>query len=540
MHRALWKLLRLRARGGVRRIYRNAKTPRGAALTAVGSLVFILWMAPFFLAGRAEFNIAPELILQWAPLGLFSFCAMQLLVATGERGIVFSPAEINFLFAGPFRRREILLYKIVGGLGGCMVMSVFFSLFGQRVFEHWFPAYLGILLTVVLMYLFATALGVAGQLLAARAYTHFRKGAIAVILIAAGIYLYGRVAAIETIDILAAGEAITTSRAYIILLAPFHIFVRVMLAETWSVSFALWSAAGIAIDAAIVAAIIGLDRNFMEASLSSSKKTYERLQRFQRGGSLDVSRSRTARLRIPMLPRLGGAGTIARKQLISAVRSPGAWMVGILVPATGLVLGFTLGDVLGEDGELGMGFLIGMSLYATFMLSAMIRFDFRSELETMERLKSLPLPASAVAVGELAAPILISTSIQLALCVPYAIHQGEWLLLAAILAFAPPLNALMFAIENFFYVLFPMKRHAGHFGDPQFVGRQIMLYFTKFSVLALCLGVVGGVGFLTNYLLGILVIAMGVAWVILTFFAALSFPCVAWAFSRFDPSIHTP
>jgi hypothetical protein len=540
MHRALWKLLRLRAQGGVRRIYRNAKTPRGAALTALGALAFILWMAQILLTGRAEFNIAPEHILQWAPLGLFLICIIQLLVASGERGIVFSPAEINFLFAGPFKRREILLYKIVGGLGGCMVMSAFFSLFGRRVFEHWFPAYLGIFLTVLFMYLFATALGVAGQLLAAKAYTHFRKGAIAVILIAAGIYLYGRVVAIETIDVLAAGEAITTSPAYLILLAPFQIFVRVMLAETGSVPFALWSVAGIGINAAVVLAIIGIDRNFMEASLVSSKKTYERLQRFQRGGSLNVSRSRTARLRIPMLPRLGGAGTIARKQLIGAVRCPGAWMVGVLVPATGLILGFTLGDFLGNDDGLGMGFLIGMSLYATFMLSTMIRFDFRSELETMERLKSLPLPASAVAVGELAVPILISTSIQLALCAPYALYQGEWLLLAALVAFAPPLNALMFAIENFFFVLYPMKRHVGHLGDPQFVGRQILLLLTKFSALSLCLGVVGGVGFLTNYLLGILVLTMGVAWVILTFFAALSFPCVAWAFSRFDPSIHTP
>jgi hypothetical protein len=253
-----------------------------------------------------------------------------------------------------------------------------------------------------------------------------------------------------------------------------------------------------------------------------------------------VSRSRTARLRIPMLPRLGGAGTIARRQLIGAVRSPSAWIVSLVVPAAGILLGFTLADAFGDgSGRLSMDFLVGMFCYVTFFLSGMIRFDFRSELDTMERLKSLPLPALGIAAGELIAPILIATAVQLAFCAPFAVLEGEWFLLGILIAFTPPLNALMFAIENSFFVLFPMKRRASNFGDPQFVGRQIILFIARIYVLAVCLGLAGGLGLLVNNLLDILVLSMAVAWAILLFFAALSFPCVAWAFSRFDPSVHT-
>ena len=42
---ALFKLMRLQARAVFRRIFRGAKSPRGAIFLIVGSIVFFLWFA---------------------------------------------------------------------------------------------------------------------------------------------------------------------------------------------------------------------------------------------------------------------------------------------------------------------------------------------------------------------------------------------------------------------------------------------------------------------------------------------------------------
>ena len=48
------------------------------------------------------------------PLLLFAYCALTVLFASAEHGISFTPAEVQFLFSGPFSRRQVLAYKIVG------------------------------------------------------------------------------------------------------------------------------------------------------------------------------------------------------------------------------------------------------------------------------------------------------------------------------------------------------------------------------------------------------------------------------------------
>ena len=43
-----------------------------------------------------------EAIRRYGPLGLCVYCFLQVLLSAGDRAIYYSPAEVNFLFCGPF------------------------------------------------------------------------------------------------------------------------------------------------------------------------------------------------------------------------------------------------------------------------------------------------------------------------------------------------------------------------------------------------------------------------------------------------------
>src|SRR6185503_17174873 len=113
MHRGLLKLMRFQARSVVRRIFRGAKTPRGAVFLFLGSIIFVMWfggtLVNAFIIPRAD----PSQVSLYFPLAMLGFCVMTLITSAGDRAIAFTPAEVDFLFPGPFSRRQLLIYKIV-------------------------------------------------------------------------------------------------------------------------------------------------------------------------------------------------------------------------------------------------------------------------------------------------------------------------------------------------------------------------------------------------------------------------------------------
>src|SRR5256885_412064 len=118
MNSALWLLLWLRLRGWCRRLIRNTSSVRGLLLLLIGVFFFgCIFINPIMLyvvgVGRAEHSGSLDHLRRFGPLGLFAYCALTLLFSSNERSISFSPAEVNFLFSGPFSRRQLLAYKIM-------------------------------------------------------------------------------------------------------------------------------------------------------------------------------------------------------------------------------------------------------------------------------------------------------------------------------------------------------------------------------------------------------------------------------------------
>lgn len=540
MDPALRKLLKLRLRAWLRRIRPALKTPRGAIFFAIGVIMLLMWVGPsvamgFVAVGHVDTQVTRTMI----PLALMGMCVLAVFTSGRQKGIPFSAAEIDFLFAGPFTRRELLLYKLSSSLAGALFFSLCVSLVFLRYASFWIAAFVGCLLALAFVQLFSTALVLIAQTVAEHAYTRARKLVLLAVAALAGIGLAEAGRAATEGGVLALARAFQQSWAGTILLAPVDVFGRTILARTLFPELAGWGALALAVNLALLTLVLRLDVNYMEAAIATSRKLYRRLQQVRRGGGLDWTAGSTGRVHLPLLPRLGGAGPIVRRQLIRAVRASRGLVFFVVV--TAIPIG-TIMFASGGEHAPPMAALAGPLAFMTVFFTQMVPFDFRGDLDHMELLKALPLGSTAVAAGQIAVPTLLMTMIHLAvLAVAAGFLAGSPLVLALIAAFAIPFNLLLVGVENLLFLTFPARMAPTSPGDLQHVGRMMVLLAVKMLALGACCGLAAGLGGVA-YLVSARswIAAACTAWLALAVFAVMLVPCVAWAYRKFDISVDTP
>jgi hypothetical protein len=91
---ALRLLLRLRARGWLRRMGRSLATVKGAVLTALGLLLLAPQLLAVFLVPRPPAGSPEHLeaVRRFGTLGLLAYSLITVLLSSGEGAIYFSPA----------------------------------------------------------------------------------------------------------------------------------------------------------------------------------------------------------------------------------------------------------------------------------------------------------------------------------------------------------------------------------------------------------------------------------------------------------------
>src|SRR4051812_15120240 len=146
--RSLWLLSFLKFKGWVRRAWRSLKTVKGLILGLVGSLVFMPMVISSLLTPPIGGDSEIEMFRRYGPVLLLVYCMLNLLLSTGERVLYFSPPEIDFLFSGPFRRRQLLLYRFFGTLAAALLTSMVLTLVSVRHSFLPIAAFTGILLSI--------------------------------------------------------------------------------------------------------------------------------------------------------------------------------------------------------------------------------------------------------------------------------------------------------------------------------------------------------------------------------------------------------
>jgi len=538
---ALRLLLRMQVRARLRKVGRGAKTVKGAVFLCVMLGMFVLWIGPTVAVGLFVPRTDPSLVRSYLAPGLLGFTLAALFSTGPESGIFFFPAEVDLLFPAPFRRRELLLYRLTGLSLGVLFTALMFSAFLIPHVRFWIFGFCGIALAMAFIQLVPITLTLIISIVGERAYTRGRRIALvatALLLAAAGVQATARQTAGGTIEFF---RQLRSTKIAAGVLAPFDVFSRMITADEFFPDFLGWGAVALAIDGVLVALVLRLDANFLESSITASQKLYLKLERMRSGQALmNLARPTAVRWRFPVFPCWRGAGPVAWRQLVSALRGSRGMIYLLLLIFTALTLPVIL---LGHEEPVllivpAAGILPMLSL---FLLPQMLQFDFRGDLDRMDLLKTLPASPTAIAAGELLTPVLFATLFELPFATGIGLLQSDWGPIGlAVAAFIPAVNLFIFALENLVFLWFPYRMANLGAGDFQAFGRQMVIMFVKFVVLSIAGSLAAGLGAVTFALTDhSWLAALAVAWCIITCLGLALTPLVAFAFEKFDPSRDT-
>ena len=531
MDRALYKLLSLQARAALRRAARQARTVKGAVLAAIGLALFLAWLLPAATMAAKAPPVDPALVRTFAPLALLALTLTSAL-SGGEKAIEFTPAEVNFLFAGPFTRRHLLAYKLAKAAAGSLLLALLLSLALRRFSPFGPAAFVGGLLALLAIHLCTAAVALAWRSLAARAATPLRHTAVNGLIIAAAAAIGLAVAkGQQFLGPKAAWVQSPVARAVVLPLQP---FVRAYVAQDLG-GVAAWGAAALLIDAALLALVFRLDADYFESAAAAGERAYELRARMRRGEWMPGVKAAGLRRRVPALPWLGGAGPVAWRQLTALVRTSSR------LGFAALLCGVTVVPVLllARRSPNVQGAIVPAVGWLTILLVGALRYDFRGDLDQMAWLKSLPLRPLPLAAGQLAVPALA-----LVVCHVACGAAVAWALpplrvpVAVALVLAPPLDLLLAGIENLAFLLLPHRQTAPT--ELGALGRQMLMILLKLLATAVPVGIAGAFAAVVFGVSRSLPAAVAAAFVVLAAQALALVPLVALAYSRFDPSADTP
>jgi len=537
MDQALVRLLFFRFRGGIRHRLRQLASPRGVVfLLALGGIAWLLLGTASSSPGAGLVG-APlrdpvslrEHVGTFMPLGLLGLTLFTVFVATG-RAFHFSPNEINFLFVGPFTRRDLIVYKFCAYLAGAILSATIITPFVSARTSPALATFTGSVLTVLFIQLSSAAIGMFAQAFEGGWITRVRRPAFVLALVmAAAVMFYVR--ATSDSDILALLSAFRRSWPGTIILAPFIVFAKLFLARNIFPDLIVWTTAAIIINAALLLAIIVLDGRASDRSLSESSRVSNRWNRIRQGGSFWASEKTTGRS-LRHSPVAGGVGPIAWRQAINAVRNSGRVILVFLAIAafTGPIA--TAAGIQSADSR-----TIGaLYFFVAFIVPRTLVCDFRGDLGRIETYKVLPVAAWRICVGQLVTPVVLGSMIALVMIVSTLFFlDGTGARIAIVLAiFALPFNLLLYGVENLVFLLFPTKLVPVGRVDFEFLGRTMVEFVAKTIIIFAALAMAVGVGVMALDASGSLWILFGLAsWLTLAIIGALTVPALGYAFRRF-------
>lgn len=544
-YRALALLTLYGIKGRIRHIGRAFRTVRGVIAFLFGFVMFASWMSMSLIgflsnsnpsAGAELFERVPfEVVQVYIALLLLGYCLITFFFQKQGAGVHFKPAEVDFLFGGPYDRRELLLYKILGLFSSAVISSLIFSIVLSWTPVPWPILFMGLALAISFAILLNVLSSIGALALATRMHGRIMRIAVGIVTAALLAGIYTAIGTSDFINATERGLEIAQSPVGQVVLWPFMVFARALTALDY-LSFARHAVFAVGINAILIAGILMLDADYYESSIDVARKNYDRLRRMRDGDFWGTTGKRTSSWSLPELPRLAGVGPIAWRQATSALRGlPRVLLLLGVITIPGAAI-FMTGH---REGVLRwvLGYLAAM---AFIFIPSALRFDFRADLQKMSWLKALPVASWAVVLGQLLPAVCVLIGFETLVIVVIATSANSWFYIGA-LPVVPPAAFIMFAIENAIFLFFPTRRFAMYPGDFQTLGHTYIVALAKILVFAVVFGSAAAIGAALHYLL--LVPLPAVSFFLaayLTIVAVPFIPLLCYAFDRFDPSTDVP
>ena len=535
MDPALRQLLILRLRGGLRQRLLQLASLRGLLFSfAFGAIIWFL-IASNGSSGASAFGFSSldrqamsEQIMTFMPLSMLGLSLLTVVMTTGPT-FHFSPNEINFLFTGPFRRRDLIIYKFGAYLGGVTLTSAFITLIAPPQTGSALTVFIASLLTLVFVQLNSAVISMTGHALDGSKLAKVKWPALAVLgAIAAVAVAYAWIAPDRgVLDLM---SEFRHSWIGTIILIPYIVFAELFVAPSVS-QLALWALVAVIINVALLRAAIILDERTTDRALAENARLSNRWERIKKGGSFFA----TERTEVPSIrhaPSVGGLGPIAFRQVLNALRNSFKLIIVFMGLAACIApISAALGAPVTEPHTLMI-----IYVFFAFILPRNLVCDFRGDLSRMEIYKTLPISPWRICAGQLVVQVLLAYVIALTIIASALVFEDSVTTQVALVlaAFALPLTLVVYGVENTVHLLFPTKLVAMGRADFEFLGRSIVEFIAKTLFVFAAMGASGAVGLVVFNLMGTTLVLAGLAsWLTLTLIGCLTLVALQSAFRHF-------
>ncbi|MFH0946398.1 MAG: putative ABC exporter domain-containing protein [Planctomycetota bacterium] len=494
MNRAILYLLLTQKKNSAREFLSGLRRPR----RLIGLLFWLALIAGLLVSqtlgggkggaggGSAHSGASPLSVLLTVLLAAALFGGLM------QRGLAFRAADIDYLFAGPFDRRSLVLYRLLSLYPITVLSTLFLMIFlGPRLESPWWGL-LGVATCQVIALHLQTVSSIVAATVSEKTFGKLRMKVQFILLLLVGGGLFCAITSFGGSGGLGAEVRSAFDSAPVRILF-YPATAAGELSQAGSIAEALWPLLGLLLAYAVsLALVLGLQINFFEASLESSQQMSRVLSRVRSGVPI---RSRHAgekvrEIRLPGLSIFRGGGAVFWKNLLNAGRSVRVIFFGLIMTAvfTSVILGLEVGS--GGGIELQNVVYIGAAL--PFMLQQHVAFDFRRDIDCMGELRLLPASPTAIAAAEVAVPTLIALCYQtfLVLAAGFFVDLPPWAYAAPLLLY-PPVTLAICTVTNIGFLMFPIKAVTAS-GRPNASGATLSA-LVNMLMLLICLVPAGAV-----------------------------------------------
>lgn len=559
-HSATLRLLRYQALAKLSRTLSRFRGPRRLILSVLAMLLAAVWIMQVAASVLYREAADAEKLAVWIPVGLMAYALWHLLKTACRTPIEpfeWTGAERELLGAAPLRRGDLVTYRLISIAMAAVAKAACFSLVMLPDLPIWAAGFAGMLLALLFIDLIRMAMEIVVYGLSRREFVRFRTIVLGIAILCVSIGLMdtfpmpdeavaSNLPASVVIGVRAVDSLMNLRNTGIGMMAeaPFELFSNVILASGMSLTLLARLLLAAVLVMGLAAAVVRLDLYFEHRRVRAERDAFKRHGcRVLPAG--ETERRKQTPVFVPV--RLRGAGTLAWRQALGAMRHPTSLCVAMVVP------GFLSCLILltpHRGPMMLMQMTAGLVFYSFLLLPTAFKFDFRRDVNRLAMLKRLPLSSTAVTAGQLAVPVFLCTLFQLfVLLVGLAVHPYHPGLLVAALMVLVPTNILIFSFENLIFLLYPYRLNQE--GLTVFF-RSILTFTGKGLLFAGALAIVLLWALAARYVsvpmqsrpdgpwnaAGAIFVAG--LWILVTAAAVATTALLSRVYGRFDPSQDTP
>lgn len=546
-HPALLQLIRIRTRAKLRRMVQTSLAPRRAFLTLLVVLLGLFWLvsAGASILTRETFELEAFRRSISMFLGLyFIWHLVRLAWKRPERMEEWIEAEKFWLLSGPFSGQHLIGYRLAVIFSATLFKASLVSVLMSPDIPVFPCGFLGFLTGLIFLEFLRLNAETIAYGLPRKVWLGYRLVVCGILLCFFTLVLF-RILSITEQELAAAKDLRT--------LVPIFKTELDQLRSTWAGQLLEWPFSSFA------ALVTTASFNWMTLAravlcvglVCVSGWTAIALDLFVRRRELRLEQARfrdgfvgaaqttedQGVLRLPKINRIWGIGPLFWRQRLGVRAHLGGVLMSLVIPAI-----LSLFPLAVPNSAIATFLSVTTSaLFFSFMLlPATLKYDFRRDYDRLSALKMLPISPTAMVVGQLAAPVLVTFSFHIfVLTVSVLVRPvpPEWYV--GTLSIILPVVIFLVALDNLIFLWFPHRLVEEGF---EVFLRSIMTFTTK---LLLC-GVGVGLIVLCEVIAYAVSDAFGIAqrplfiggMIVLAWLSALfCTSLVVGAYRRFDPSV---